>query len=217
MKYLFFLLIFALVGCKQEKKPVSNFEFYPPIPDSINSKEFQKRLNIWTTWSTDEFNLSPLYSGTSDSLAIRFWPWYAFEDWRSLFEFRLDSNGWEGHHYYLKSDLESDLQIDDHKIPADSTFIARRIVPKCGWNKFYDSLDFFELRSLPTESLIKDFKKKRLLDGSSYTFEIATKNSYRHIYYANPSVYPHKECRQIIEIVGVIARQVGDDHFWPWK
>lgn len=218
MKYLFFLItIFAFENCKQEIKTVSNFEFYPPTPDSLSSKGIDLTLNIWKTWFTDQFNLSPLYSGTNDSLTIRFWPWYAFEEWTNMFEFRLDSGGWKGHHYCLKSDYDSDIRIDNHKNPADSTFIVRRIIPKCGWDKFYDSLNLFGLRSLPTEALIKDFNRRELLDGSGYVFEIATKNSYRRIHYSNPDVYPYKECMQIIDIVGVIERQVGDDHFWPWK
>jgi hypothetical protein len=218
MRYLFFILLISLLTCcKQEKNSASSFEFYPPIPDSINSTDINKRLNLWKTWYTDQFNLSPLYSGTNDSLIIRFWPWYAFEKWTNMFEFRLDSSGWKGHHYCLKSDYESDMRIEDHKIPADSVFFVKRIIPKCGWDKFYDSLNFFELRSLPTESLIKDFNYKRMLDGYSYRFEIATKNSYRSIQYANPGAYTHKECKQIREIADVIARQVGDDYCWPWE
>src|SRR5258705_5493055 len=217
MRYLFFLLLILFSTCQQLKNPALNFEFYPNIPDSVNSTDIKKRLDMCTSWSTDEFNLSTLFTGTNDSLVIRFWPWYAFEDWSSMFEFRLDNNGWRGHHYCLKSDSESEIQIDGHKNPADSVFIIKRIVPKCGWDKFYDSLNFFELRSLPTESLIKDFEDKPMLDGYEYTFEIATKNSYRNIHYANPSVYPYKECKQIRKIVAVIARQVGDDYFRPGK
>lgn len=215
MKYLFFvLLIFTLTGCKQEKKSASTFEFYPPIPDSLRYK-----FLTWRAAEIQTFNLPTLYSGTADSLVVRFIPWSSLYPVNHLFEFRLDTNGWKGYSYSSYSRLtEYGLtSIKGHENFNDSIFFVKQIIPKCGWAKFYDSLNFFQLNTLPAQHLIKDFQHKNMLDPWGYTFEIVTKNSYRSISYTSPGVYTYKECRQIIELVSMISRQLGDDYYWPQK
>ena len=208
-----FLLLFTIVltNCKEQKSIFPAFDFYPPIPDSADLKNrfIKGRVAI-----AQRYNLPTLTAGTNDSLVVRFWPWFAFEPYENMFEFRLDNNGWKGFHYHA-IDETGDSKLKQNF--GDSVFMVKSIIPKCGWDKFYDSLDFFELRSLPTESLIKDFKEKRMLDGYAYSFEIATNNSYRWIHYANPNAYPYKECMQILKIVGLFRRQFGNDYFWPEK
>lgn len=210
---LFFLLIFCVASCKQAKTNVTTFEFYPPLPAGI-----KKNFIEWRTGNTQLFNLGTLFSGTKDSLVIRFWPWDAFEFWTNMFEFRLDSNGWKGYHYcsYTFPNQNGKIfTINGHEALGDSVFVIKQFIPKCGWDKFYDSLNYFKLKSLPTQSLIKNFKYHPILDGDGVTFEIATKNSYRCIDYNNPDVYPYKECQQIIELVDMIVHQIGDNYFWP--
>jgi len=209
------MLLFAIVNCKQEKKNTSNFEFYPPFPDSTGGK---KLFFDWRTAETEQFNLATLFSGTNDSLVIRFWPSFAFEPFKNMFEFRLDSNGWKAYHYCSYTLPNQDGKIIHRYGQVNlggSVFLVKQVIPKCGWDKFSDSLNFFQLRSLPTQELIKDYKFRPILDGGGYSFEIATQNSYRNIHYANPDVYPYKESQQVIELVSMIIRQLGDDYYWP--
>ena len=108
---------------------------------------------------------------------IRFWPWEAFQPFENMLEFRLDSNGWKGHHYcsYTVFTGEGFQYIKGHEDLGDSVLIVKQIIPKCGWNKFSDSLTFFQLRSLPTQKFIKNFQYQAILDGDGFQFEIATK------------------------------------------
>ena len=216
MKYLLFLLLaFILTNCKQERNSVSNFEFYPnAITTSIDSF-YKQKISILTSI----YNLPKLTKGTSDSIVIRFWPWEAFQPFENMLEFRLDSNGWKGHHYcsYTVFTGEGFQYIKRHEDLGDSVLIVKQIIPKCGWNKFSDSLTFFQLRSLPTQTFIKNFQYQAILDGDGFQFEIATKNSYRWINYSHPSSYSYKECQQIKELVNMFKRQLGHSYYWPIK
>jgi hypothetical protein len=164
------------------------------------------------------YNLPILTKGTNDSLIIRFWPWEAFELWSNMFEFRLDSNGWKGYHYcsYTFPDQDGEIiHVDGNEKFGDSVFIAKQITPKCGWEKFYDSIKLFKLRTLPTQKLLKDFQEQGIRDGNGVDFEIATKNSYRWIQYNNPNDCSYQECKSIAQLTEMIVRQLGNDYSWP--
>ena len=212
---LFLLTIVFFTGCKQEKASVTKFDFYPPFSDStFNKNDFIE----WRMRNIRLFNLPALFSGVNDSIVIRFWPWEAFEFWSNMFEFRLDSNGWKGYHYCSYSFPKRNgriFHISGHEKLGDSVFVVKQFIPKCGWDKFYDSLVFFQLRTLPTQALIKNFKFRGIMDGDGVEFEIATKNSYRCIGYDNPSSYSYKECQQIEELIYMFRRQFGSDYYWP--
>ena len=208
------LLIILLTNCKQEKTTDSRFEFYPDTAAIRKKGMYKEGIDL----RTSIFNLSTLSQGFNDSLVIRFWPWHAFQPFENMFEFRLDSNGWKGYHYCAYSFPNQDGILNHpygYENLGDSVFIVKKIFPKCGWNKFYDSLNFFQLRTLPTQLDIKNFHKETFRDGYSYSFEIATKKSYRWITYDIPDSYQHMECKQIVQLVGMFIRQFGNDYYWP--
>lgn len=211
------LSIVFLCKCNDKKTSITRFDFYPSIPDSAGYKA--KFINERIERSR-RYNLSELTNGTHDSIVIRVWPWEAFEPWSKMFEFRLDTNGWKGFHYCSYSYPNQNGIIARHygyENLGDSVFLVKHITPKCGWKRFYDSIMFFQLRTLPTQSLIRNFEYKEILDGDAVAFEIATKNSYRWIHYSNPSSYSYKECKLIEELIGMFIRQLGDDYYWPRK
>jgi hypothetical protein len=218
MRPLFYILLIILFSsCQQEKKNASNFEFYP---NTLDSTDFKTKFIKERTAITKLYNLPTLTSGTNDSLVIRFWPWEAFQPWSNMFEFRLDSIEWRGYHYCSYTYPNQDgriIHIDGHEKLGDSVFIIKQIKPKCGWDKLYDSPNYFQLTSIPTQTLINGFESKLIMDGDAVEFEIATKNSYRWIGYSNPSSYSYKECHQIEELVNMFRRQFGDDYYWPIK
>ena len=183
MRLLFFICcIILLSNCRQEKASVSSFEFYPDTVITNRDSFFREKISTLTS----VYNLPTITNGTNDSLVIRFWPWEAFEFWSNMLEFRLDSNGWKGHHYCSYTFPNQDgkiFHISGHEKLGDSVFVVKQITPKCGWNKFYDSLNYFTLRNLPTQSLINNFKYQPILDGNGVSFEIATRNLYRGIQY----------------------------------
>ena len=214
MHFLFFSGIILLISCNHGKKSASNFEYYPDTA-TINKMNFSSaKIQILTSY----FNLPTLTNGIKDSLIIRFWPWEAFEFWSNMFEFKLDSNGWQGYHYcsYTFPNQNGRIfHIYGHENLGDSVFVVKQISPNCGWDKFYDSLNYFKLRNLPTQALINDFKYQEIRDGDGLFFELATKNSYRWIQYSNPGNYTYQECKSIVALREMIIRQLGDDYFWP--
>ena len=216
MRIVFAILSIAILSnCNEEKAAITQFEFYPNIPDSAGEKArfIKERIE-----SSRRYNLAELTNGTADSIVIRVWPWEAFEPWSTMFEFRLDTNGWKGFNYCSYTFPNQDgaiVHYNGHGKLGDSVFLVKQIKPKCGWDKFYDSILFFQIRTLPTQSLIKNFDRKLILDGDAIAFEIATKNSYRGIFYSNPGSYQYKECQLIDEFTGMLIRQFGDDYYWP--
>jgi hypothetical protein len=208
------LSIIFLISCKQENYAVSNFEFYPDTA-TINKNSFYKqKIDLLTSI----YNLPTVTKGTNDSLIIRFWPWEAFELWSNLFEFRLDSNGWTGYHYCSYTFPNQDgkiIHVDGNEKLGDRVFVVKQITPKCGWDKFYDSIKFFKLRTLPTQKLVKGFQDQGIMDGDGVDFEIATKNSYRWIQYNNPNDCSYQECKSIVQLTEMIVRQLGNDYSWP--
>lgn len=191
MRNLFFLLLALLLdSCKQEKFSVSKFEFYPDTAIINKNIFYKQKIDLLTS----TYNLPTISEGTTDSLIIRFWPWEAFELWSNMFEFRLDSNGWKGYHYCSYTFPNQDgriFHVFGHDGLGDSVFIVKQITPKFGWDSFYDSLNYFKLRDLPTQSLVDNFQYQDILHGDGLSFEIATKNSYRWIDYNNPDNYDY--------------------------
>ena len=215
MRFLFFLSCFILLAsCKQEKSSVSKFEFYPDTTIIDKNIFYKQKLDLLTTI----YNLPTLTEGTTDSLIIRFWPWEAFELWSNMFEFRLDSNGWKGYHYcsYTFPDQDGEIiHVDGNEKFGDSVFIAKQITPKCGWDKFYDSIKLFKLSTLPTQKLLKDFQEQGIMDGEGVNFEIADNNSYRWISYSHPSSCNYPECKTIVNLKDMMIRQFYNDYYWP--
>jgi hypothetical protein len=208
--------IILLIGCNQEKFPASKFESYPDTA-TVNEKIFYRQA---IDRRVPIYNLPTITKGSNDSLVIRFWPRHAFEPFENMFEFRLDSNGWKGYHYCAYSFLNQDGVINHpygYENLGDSVFIVKQILPKCDWSKFSDSLNFFEVKALPTQSHIKNFQEIRFRDGYSYSFEIGTKKTYRWIHYDIPDSYPYKECQQIVGLVKMFIRQFESDYYWPEK
>ena len=215
MRILFFLSCFILfAGCKQEKSFVSKFEYYPDTTIINKNVFYKQKLDRLTTI----YNLPTLTKGTTDSLIIRFWPWEAFELWSNMFEFRLDSNGWKGYHYCSYTFPNQDgeiIHVDGNEKFGDRVFIAKQITPKCGWEKFYDSIKLFKLSTLSTQKLLKDFQDPKILDGDGVDFEIATNNSYRWISYSHPSSCNYPECKSIANFKEMLIRQFYNDYYWP--
>jgi hypothetical protein len=213
------LLIVINLSCNhgQEDNRKRDFEFYPQIQDSINYKEaFLKEKEI----DSKIFNLPSLFKGSQDSLEIRIWPSRAFDFWKKVFIFRMDSTGWHGYHYFSYTlpiiDQEGKTMIfSDVKKIGDSVFIVKDISPLCGWKKFLDSINFFGIKYLPTQDSIKNFKAIGHTDGDHWSFEIATPTFYRYLYYDIPDIYQYKECKLIAGFIEMLKRQLENDYYWP--
>jgi hypothetical protein len=208
------LIDFSCSSRKQVDSPQNNFVSYPQIPDSLNlRKQFvQDNDKI--------FNLPSLLNGTKDSLEIRILPFGAFDFQKQVFIFKIDTTGWHGYHYFSYTlpviDQEGKTMLfSDIKKIGDSVFLVKEIIPACGWEKFSDSMNFFSIRTLPTQSLIENFKYYPVRDGGGVNIEIATNESYRFISYDNPEMYSYNECKEITGFIKMLERQLGKDYTWP--
>ena len=166
------------------------------------------------------FNLPTLFKGSQDSLEIRIWPLETFDVWKQVFIFKIDNNGWHGYHYfsYTLPIIDADGKImtfTDIKKIGDSVFMVKEIFPIYGWKNFSDSINFFRIKTLPTQSLINNFKFIPIRDGSGVNIEIATNKSYRFIVYENPEIYENEECKKISEFMKMLKRQLGTNYDWP--
>jgi hypothetical protein len=215
---LFFLYCIAL-SCKykQNDKPSQDqFEFYPAIPDTA---KYKNQIIKQIEEESNFFNLSSLINGSTDSVEIRVWPSHAFNLFKNSFVFKCQKNQWYGYRYFSYTMPLSDINghinnyKDSQKI-GNSVFLIKRLTPLSGWDSFSDSLAFFKIQTLPTQSLIPNFKDKLYLDGSWVTIEIATSKSYRRISYANPSGYEHEECKKITSFLNYLYRQSGNLYKW---
>ncbi len=210
MRYLAAILLFFSCSVKQPDK--FQFSTYPENTDSLSQRKFE--------WESKILNLSSLNKGV-DSLEIRIWPWEAFDHFVSCFVFKADNEGWRGYHYFSNTIIQNDpatgmkLSFRDKYGLGDSVLLVKQITPSCGWKKFSDSLAFFKIYQLPTQSLIKDFKYHGILDGDGLSFEIATDTSYRSITYSNPRYYDYEECNMVQSFWDMMQRQLGNDYCWP--
>lgn len=205
---------FLLLSCNFSKE--DKFHFYPKLKDSLIHKKFiEMRLNEF-----ENFNLSDISKGSTDSLEIRIWPNYAFDVTKNVFILKKDKSRTKGLHYnsfMLPNTTEdgNNFRKTDLTGLGDSVFVVKEFIPLCGWNKFYDSITYFRMLELPTQTDIKDFKIRPTLDGYGYAFEFATPNSYRFITYGNPNIYSYDECKLVYGFIEMLKRQLGNDFVWP--
>jgi hypothetical protein len=219
MRITFLFVLLTIISCQQKENKTStesDFEFYP----NIDTSAYKQRFLEGTRNNNKIFNLPDLLDGTKDSLEIRIWPWEAFDWSTNVLIFKYDGSEWAGYHYnsYTRflSDQDSSLMIySDAKRIGDNVFLVKQIIPACGWQKFSDSLEYFKIRTLPTQEWIKDFERKGILDGDAVSVEIATTKSYRRLGYSNPSSYEYKECKLVEGFMEMLRRQLGNDYLWP--
>jgi hypothetical protein len=219
MRVVTFLFIIINFSCTshQEISSKNDCEFYPEIADT---SVYKKTLLKERSENNGFFNLPNLFSGTNDSSEVRIWPWEAFYFWKQVFIFKIDTAGWHGYHYFSYTlpiiDQEGKTMIfSDTKKVGDSVFLVKEIIPACGWEKFSDSMNLFSVRTLPTQSLIENFKPNSVTDGGGVDIEIATNKSYRFISYYNPEIYSYEECKKISGFMKMLERQLGTDYSWP--
>jgi len=216
MKHLSFTACFFLLLISCKTNTTNKFSFYPDYPDSsVLKKELIAKRNKENT----RFNLPDITNGIKDSLEIRVWPNYSFDEFRNCFVFQIKNNEYHGFHYNSYTTLligydGNEMRWPDKKQIGENVFVVKQIIPKCGWKNFYDSLSYFKLNDLPTEADIKNYTRKIILDGNRFAFEIATNKSYRFLEYSNPEDYNEQEFKNITGFIEMMKRQFGQDFDW---
>jgi hypothetical protein len=215
MRNKIFFFIIALVSCNSHQTNQASFSFYPSESDSANKIDLQTAAK-----NARFFNLPVLFNG-ADSFEIRILHWDVFDLGINWYVIKADSTGWRGYHYdsytrfHMKNNGIPVTKADTHQM-GDSVFIVKEFVPLCGWKNFADSISLFRLDTLPTQSLIKNFKPVTgFTDGEGFDIEIAATHSYRMLSYFMPEQSSCKECKTVSSFIRFLQRQLGENYDWP--
>jgi len=195
------------------------FDFYSYVFDT---SKYLKTFIKQRREIADLFNIPTLTKGT-DSFEIRFMPINNFIGANAhIFQFKLDSNGWRGYHYFSYSmpitlSESRKVKMSDAFNLGDSVLVVQAIQPICGWDKFIDSINYFGIPHFPGRHEIKDFEPGTWVEAHRYGYEveIATPNSYRFLEYHIPELYPDSTNKKFAAFVEMVQRQLGDTYDWP--
>jgi hypothetical protein len=216
MRNYMLLFIIFLTACRHEQAKKIAFDFYSPSESDSSYHKLAPSVGQYARL----FNLPVMYKGV-DSFEIRVRPWDVFGLGISLYLFKADSSGWKGYHYdsytlFHTNERGASVIKKDVYHTGDSVFMVKEIIPLCGWTNFSDSLKYFNLDNLPTQSRIINFKPvKGILDGGGCDIEIATPHSYRKLSYFLPEYSSFAECKTMSAFIDFVKRQLGDKYDWP--
>lgn len=196
------LFFISTVGCFNNKQPEKP-KFKTEILDTIGVSESMKRM-IREYYYSHEANSEQIWPISSiehgvDSCEIRLRVDHSIFIGTSLFTtISYQKNGWRGAE--VSGYYNSKMHIRD-------SICIKQVTPDCGWQKFMDTLQSFQLPMIPSQRQIKGFRDK-VDDGTDYIFEIATKNSYRRIKYHDPEVYKDSINKKVTQLIRFIDRHM---------
>jgi hypothetical protein len=171
-----------------------------------------KRTESYRSLKSDVENKLGLYALENgfDSLEIRIWLGYAGTDKEQLIIIKNDSKQWLSSIHLLTYVYI----INRDSLTARSDSINNK-VPKIGFARLIDSLNYWKVSSLPDMSDVPNYQTS--IDGSAITVEIATKKSYRIYTYQNPYFQQDKfeEARNIERIIEILEREFDFKRLMP--
>jgi len=137
-----------------------------------------------------------------DSICIRLWYIYGIGSSWQVVEIKKNSKEWLSEFILLTADKNK---------KDSSTRIQKSILfekPKSGWDVFTKELFNYNITTLPTDELIKGYKRNT--DGHFVIVEIATEKYYRIFNYSDLNYNSNiKEARVISDIMKLVEREFG--------
>lgn len=137
-----------------------------------------------------------------DSIQIRIWYGYAFNDSAQLVILKNSKSIWSGEFLSLVYNLND--KDNFLKSISKSSVIKE---PLKGWDSLITLLNKYQITTLPDDSKINGYPD--MTDGDGVVVEIATKKSYRIYSYKQPSMVKDKisEANQMEKILRVIENE----------
>jgi len=205
MKCLWLLLVVTLgVNCKNSENTRINSNgekntFIIELPKAGPDLYYQFSKSI-----NEQLSLKELEKGV-DSLELRLTEHAEITNLYTTHVLKLISNEWKGYRYHYWKALGRDWK----SINIDSMIMyAYPEVVRVKVKSALDSMLAEGLMELPSQHDIKGFES-RVSDGTTYYFEIATKNRYKFYYYNTPEAYDYPECVQMTKILDIWRRNIG--------
>lgn len=156
-------------------------------------------------------NLKNLHYGV-DSFELRIYESGSFTPER-MFLIKYEDSSWicSVYDYWsncplYKNDSQHSFNIEEiAKSTIVDSVVFRNIIPKQGWDSFIDSLAHFELDNMISQSEIPNFNDI-VCDGTSYHFEVASKNQYKYFCYHSPNTYKDQNNIKATRLLKYIGR-----------
>ena len=196
MKLIYIILILLFSSCKSENVTEER-KFRQIISDSLNYK--QAKIN------TTLLNLSDIDKG-SDSIEIRLWSILAMTDLRFLTDLKYSDSTWGLTETTFWDAFSSDNS--NAKLTELDSSVTKRKRPSIDFEKIIDSINYFQIQTLPSQHEIPNFVN-RAADGVSYTLEISTKDYYKIVSYDNPNVYNDSSHRKFLKLLKFFNTNLG--------
>jgi hypothetical protein len=189
MKVFYPILLLTLTCCNERPSvKENNFKTYSDttLIYGVSKHEWHQKL-------TDAFNLPRIDQGV-DSFEMRLWCSLSMTDIRTITILRYSDSTWKltETRYWVQNMRNWNK---NSKYILDS-LITKNIIPGSAFSTIINSIQKFELNTLPTQDKIPGFHNG-VSDGMNYQIEIATKNYYHRLSYANPFHYQDKHNKKI--------------------
>jgi hypothetical protein len=207
--FLFVAIGESLLACKNQNRNSEIIKSkYPTADTLVKDIPLDKRGRPASYYRNkggveNKLGLNTLENGF-DSLQIRIWYGYAFNDTSQLVIVKNTKGVWKGDFFYLKYNLNN---------KGDSIeSISKQVVskePRSGWQSFISRILALHVLTLPDYHKITEYYQGA--DGDAVIVEIASEKLYRIYSYQAPGVYKgkHKEAQNMEDILTLIEDEFG--------
>lgn len=134
-----------------------------------------------------------------DSIQIRIWHGYAFNDTSQLIVFKKNQGNWFGEFFTL---IYKYNEKGDSILSINKSVVKRE--PKSGWEVLMKKMLSLDILTLPDYKEIPNYLQ--VADGDAVIFEIATQKVYRIYSYQAPNLnkFEHQQAMKIEKVLKLI-------------
>jgi len=138
-----------------------------------------------------------------DSLAIRLWYMYSFDNRIQIIQIKNKKSNWKGEYISLEQNF------DPNGVVLNTSKKTTPILHKINWKNFVDSITSLNILTLKASYLIPGYVSAN--DGNFVIVEIATTNKYRIYTYTdiNYNAKAFWQAKNMTEIIKLIESQLG--------
>lgn len=201
---LFAYLVVLYSACKEQKNNFSgdnqNTTDTVSLDVPLNKKGEYVKSYYYKNKVTSKMALDNIEKGF-DSIQIRIWHGYSFNDSAQLFLLKKRNGKWEANLFLLKFFFNENR---DSLISVSKD--VKNKVPKSGWNSFTKEIFDFGIADLP--DMFKVAPDLVMADGNGISVEISTRNRYRFYRYQDPYLLQDKlptakKMEQILQLIEI--------------